>query len=368
MLNVLVFARESGWQGGVVDFVGMLSRNLADRVNMERFVIGRRKIAFGRLLRIFLPLVDSVRLAWRLATSEYDAYHLNPSLVVPSILREGLFLLIMRIMRARNVLVSFHGWDESVAEQISDSALFRWLFKAVYQYADGILVLADPFREKLLGWGFDPGRVGNFTTMFDGEQFEGAIQNKETSSERLIFMARFVREKGVYELLEAFHLLAAGRPLATLVMAGAGPEGEAIQRWVTEHGLQDRTEFPGFLRNTDKFNALLNADVFVFPTYAEGCPVALLEAMAAGLPVITTPVGGIPQIIKDGVNGIILENIDAEAICKAIIAVLDDEKRRLEMSENNRKEAWEKYNVPVVGDMFLSLYRGERTVLKTAAL
>ena len=70
MLNVLVFARESGWQGGVVDFVGMLSRNLADRVNMERFVIGRRKIAFGRLLRIFLPLVDSVRLAWRLATSE----------------------------------------------------------------------------------------------------------------------------------------------------------------------------------------------------------------------------------------------------------------------------------------------------------
>lgn len=368
LLKVLIFARDAEWQGGVVDFVGMLSKNLADQVTMERFVIGRRKTSIGRLLSIFIPLIDGFRLAYKLTTSRYDAYHLNPSLNMPSILREGLFLLVMRVMRARNVLVSFHGWDESVAERISRNALFQWLFKAVYQYADSTLVLAVPFREKLLGWGFDTDRVGIFTTMFDGEQFQGLIHDKNTSAENLIFMARFVREKGVYELLEAFHRLVPSRPLISLVMAGAGPEEKDMQRWVSERGLQGRVEFPGFLRDKEKFSALLDADVFVLPTYGEGCPVVLLEAMASGLPVITTSVGGIPQVVKDGVNGVVLENVNTETICKAITGLLDNKNVCLEMGDNNRKEAWKKYNLPVVADMFLSLYRGDRTAQKTATL
>lgn len=360
MTSVLIFSRDSKWFGGVVNFVDSLRKSFGSDIECEQFKIGRRTGAIGRLLRPVAPLFDAMRLLFVLVTRRYDAYHVNPSLNYSSLFRDGLFMLVLRLMRARNVLVVFHGWSESVERKIEGSAVQRFLFNAVFGYADHVLVLAEDFRRWLIGMGFDQSRVQLFTTMFDSADFEPLRTARSRDDSRILFLSRLVREKGMYELVDAVRALAPEYPDLRLVIAGTGPDEADLVQYVAERNLTDRTEFLGYVRGADKVKAFAEAGMFVFPTYyGEGCPVSLLEAMAAGLPVITTPAGGIPHIVTEGVNGMLLEKVTPDAIERAMRTLLADESLRRRMGEKNAEDAWSKYSAPVVTRMFEKLYAGK---------
>ena len=360
MTKVLVFSKSFTWFGGVVNFIEVLKNNLSSDIAFVHFEIGRRKSGLARLLWPFIPLIDSVRLIGILIRQNFDAYHVNPSLNVNSIIRDGLFLIILRAFRASNVIVSFHGWEKDCEDLVGRSIVFKKIFLYVYSYAQNTLVLADEFKSWLIGLGFDPGKVSVFTTMFDSNTLD-SLKYRRTSDEcRLLFLSRLVREKGVYELADAFKNIASENKEASLVYAGNGPEECALKKHVKGLGLEGRVTFAGYVRGQDKVRVLDESDIFVFPTYyGEGCPVALLEAMAAALPVITTPVGGIPNIVQPRHNGILLNSVDAQSIAEALRELLDDKQLRKAISENNRKDAWSKYSAPVVTRIFERLYRGK---------
>jgi glycosyltransferase involved in cell wall biosynthesis len=104
---------------------------------------------------------------------------------------------------------------------------------------------------------------------------------------------------------------------------------------------------------------LNGAHIFTFPTYyGEGCPVSLLEAMAASMAIITTPVGGIPDIIEHNKNGILLDvKVTTENVKNAIETLLNSPGTIRDMGEINRIEAWEKYEAPVVTRYFENIYK-----------
>lgn len=361
MTRVLVFSRDSEWYGGVVNFVGLLRRCFSCEIEYSQFKIGRRKGERSPLLQHMVPLLDAIRLLWLLLRRRYDAYHVNPSLNYSSLVRDGLFILVLRLMRAKNVIVSFHGWSDRVEERIARNRLLAWLFRTVFGYADHTLVLAEDFKRWLAGIGFDERRVHLFTTMFDSDEFSGLDVLSETRNEyRVLFLSRLVREKGMFELTEAFRALVDEYPELRLVFAGIGPEERELRQYVADVGLTDRVEFLGYVRGADKVKAFAQSGMFVFPTcYGEGCPVSLLEAMAAGLPVITTPVGGIPHIVQDGVNGILLDKVSPASVEKAMRQLLDDANLRQNIGARNTEEAWRKYSAPVVTQLFERLYSGK---------
>jgi glycosyltransferase involved in cell wall biosynthesis len=104
-------------------------------------------------------------------------------------------------------------------------------------------------------------------------------------------------------------------PDARLILAGEGPEQDKIRSWIDRHGMSYRVKLPGYLHGEAKAQVLRGANMFVFTTYyGEGCPISLLEAMPAGLPVITTPVGGIPDIFIDGENGILIDHVSPQKL------------------------------------------------------
>lgn len=113
-----------------------------------------------------------------------------------------------------------------------------------------------------------------------------------------------------------------------------------------------------------KAQILQDSDLFVFPTsYAEGCPASLLEAMGAGLPCITTGVGGIPDVFEDKVNGVILPEASAGAVADAVLAFLSDGQRMEAMSRENRCTAWKRFESSIVSSRIAADYRqivGER--------
>lgn len=140
---------------------------------------------------------------------------------------------------------------------------------------------------------------------------------------RFLFLGAIVRQKGVYDLLET---VAARRDELQgrffLTIGGTG-EDEQLQRFITDLNLGGLVEFVGWVSGPRKKELLARADVFVLPSYVEGVPVSLLEAMTYGLPVLATPVGGVPGIVDDD-NGVLVPPGDCAALGDALVRLSED--------------------------------------------
>lgn len=110
----------------------------------------------------------------------------------------------------------------------------------------------------------------------------------------------------------------------TLRLVGDGPDRKALEAEVAKCGLQDRVIFLGYKSQADVAEELAQADVFVLPSFAEGVPVVLMEAMASQVPVLTTRITGVPELVEDGVSGRLVPPGDVSAFTDALDALLLD--------------------------------------------
>lgn len=165
---------------------------------------------------------------------------------------------------------------------------------------------------------------------------------------RIVTLARIGAAKGSFVLLRAFAALAEAHPDARLVLAGDGPQ-EHARRVASEAGVADSVEMPGWIGPTERDALLASATVFVLPSRVEGLPVSMLEAMAHGLPVVVTPVGGVPDAIEDGVTGRLVPPDDEAALTAAIGALLDDPAGAAAMGAAARRVIHDTYDMDAVG-------------------
>lgn len=341
MLKVLLLKPETQQQGGVVNFIATLKGAFSDQVRADDFIIGLRGNRSGLLLRMISTIQDTWHLFKRLKTCEYDVVHVNPSLNPRSLIRDGIFILMMRIMKVRNILVMFHGWDASTANYISNNRFYQWVFVRIFSNAQVILILARAFQNTINDWGFPVEKTRVISTMFNGREmrkFENAlIRDNHT----VIFLSRLIPEKGIFELLDAFECLADKDKKLRLVVAGDGPSKVEVHERLKSMASRDRVRLTGHIEGETKVHALINSDIFVLPTrHGEGCPVALLEAMASGLAIITTPVGGIPDIIKHKENGLLLDSVTSGSICSAMKYLFADANLLSRIKMVNHQQAW----------------------------
>lgn len=309
----------------------------------------------SRLRALLAPLRDAVGLFLAIRGGQPDVVHVNPSLNLVSVLRDGLFMLVLRALGKRSVLVIWHGWENELSQQIRSYRLLRYLFMATFGWAGHSVVLASRFRDELIEMGFAADRVSVESTMFDNTLFN-RITRRQHECTTLLFLSRMEQTKGGFELVEAYSRIKARFPATRLVMAGDGPARKFLESRVAELGVAD-VSFPGYLRGDYKAQALVDADLFVLPTtYGEGCPVSLLEAMAAGLPCITNAVGGIPDIFRHDVNGVLLNGVSVDSVTGALVSLLGDPSKCARIAEHNRQEAWKTFSAPAVTRRIETLY------------
>jgi glycosyltransferase involved in cell wall biosynthesis len=160
----------------------------------------------------------------------------------------------------------------------------------------------------------------------------------------IAFVGRCEAGKGIFELLEAVNELRAAFPSVRLECAGDG-DLEAVQRRVAELGMRSHVSLPGWLPRHRRDQLLARAAVFVLPSHAEGMPMSLLEAMAAGSPVVASAVGGIPDIVTHGVNGLLVPPGDAEALALALHRILADRKFAARLGKAARDSVERQYTV-----------------------
>lgn len=356
VLNATILYPDTRIPGGVAVFVETMRRSFDDGIRTRQFVVGRRVGDTGVIKAVANTLGDALRLVWHIFSVRPDVVHINPSLNVRSLFRDGLFLLLLRLLNKREVLMFMHGWDEGLSSKISGSRVFRAAFRYIYGWPAMTIVLASRFRRQLLSMGFCAERIRVDSAMFDGSMFEGLARRSHKDC-RLVFVSRLVAGKGMWELLDAYASLKASRSDLALWVVGDGEDRERFVQAVRASSIPDVT-VTGFVSRDTKAQILLDGDLFVFPTsYAEGCPASLLEAMGAGLPCITTGVGGIPDVFEDKVNGVILQEVSAQTIGDAVLEFLSDRQRMEATSRENHRTAWKHFESVVVSSRIATDYR-----------
>ncbi|RZA35641.1 MAG: glycosyltransferase family 4 protein [Lysobacteraceae bacterium] len=172
---------------------------------------------------------------------------------------------------------------------------------------------------------------------------------------RILFLGQVEPRKGIHELVEALALLAPRFPQARLAIGGQG-ELEQVRRRAEQLGVADRIEELGWVTAGRKGEELARAAVFCLPSHAEGLPMALLEAMAAGKAVVSTGVGGIPDALHDGDNGLMVEPGNVEALARALGRLLGDEDERRRLGARARATIEQEFESGVVIGQISAVY------------
>ncbi len=183
-----------------------------------------------------------------------------------------------------------------------------------------------------------------------------AVPREAPQHQTVLFLGRLERAKGVFELVDAIAKLRRERPGLRLVLAGRGRDELALTELVSERGLVDAVELTGWVDGEDKRRLLAGATCLALPSYAEGLPLAVLEAMLSGVPVVATRVGGIPEAARDGDEALLVTPGDVAELAEALGRVLDDERLAARLARAARKRALEKYHPDQVAGAIGAVY------------
>ena len=163
-------------------------------------------------------------------------------------------------------------------------------------------------------------------------------------SKVLIFIGNLLKSKGIDELMTAFIYLSKQYPNLHLLIIGNGPEYQYIKEQALKNGLQDKIHLAGAQPHNKIPDFLSAGDIFVLPSYNEGLPNAVLEAMACSRPVVATKVGGIPEAVRNGETGFLVNIKDVNALIKSIDKLLSNEELCTEMGLSGKKIIVEKFS------------------------
>jgi len=176
-------------------------------------------------------------------------------------------------------------------------------------------------------------------------------------SEPLIVTAiRLVKRKGPENLVAAFSRVLKSMPEAKLAIAGKGPEYTNLRMMIMKLGIENSVFMLGFLPHERVLDLMAAADVFVLPSMVEACPFALLEAMAVGVPAICTRTGGTPEIVENGVNGLMVPPANDGALADAILKILNNHKLAEQLRKNGSSTVSKKFTWERTAKQTLALY------------
>lgn len=209
----------------------------------------------------------------------------------------------------------------------------------------------------------DPAHWGKLKIIhcgIDPALYERAQKDQQDATgTHLVFVGRLTAIKGLRVLLEAFEKARKTRPDLRLSLIGDGDDRGHLEKLAAPFGGSVR--FAGFQSQDAVADALAGADVFVLPSFAEGVPVVLMEAMASARPVISSLVAGIPELVEDGISGFLVPPGDAEALAIRIGQLADDPKLRKKMGAAGRLKVRAEFNIHTEAARIAALFDGDDT-------
>ncbi len=347
--SVLMVGTDLRSIGGISTVVrGYIDAGLFDRIDCTYVATHRSGSHWRKLL---VALTGWMRVLVRLHTLDAPLVHVQLSSRA-SFWRKAVVCLLARLAR-RPYLLHVHGSEFADFYQECSPAARR-IVRAVLARAALVLALSEAWRTTLRQ--ISP--QARIEVLMNAVPLPPPdVMPVADRQSTLLFFGEIARHKGVFELAQAFARVAAALPGLRLIYAGTGRGVEETRRLIEQLGLGSRVKFTGWLQAERKRAMLAGATIFVLPSYVEGMPMALLEAMSFGLPVIATPVGGVPEIVTHELDGLLVPAGDIDALAAAITRLTTAPQLRERLGRAARETVAKRFALDSAVERLLGIYR-----------
>ena len=257
------------------------------------------------------------------------------------------FGFLVGLINPRMKLVfTAHGWIIDNAKQ----KLYTWLNLFSLKRYDRIIAVSKATKQIMVDSGIDGKRIDLIYNAIDVDLWDRAKVESSFRSELNIphtgklvgVVGRLSKEKGIDTTLEVAQKVIMARPDTYFVLVGDGPNRLEVEKNLLDLGLSKNVFLVGFRK--DALNIYAGLDLFLSTSLTEGTPNTLLEALAMEVPVVHTAVGGVPEIIEDGVDGILCTVGDVAGISQIVLSVLNDEDKARNLREHGRQSACSRFS------------------------
>lgn len=268
-----------------------------------------------------------------------------------SFFRKSLLLLLARRCGAATIF-HLHGASFREFATIESGPLARWWIRHTLEASSAVIALSPSWAGFLAGYA----PAARVQVVPNSVRVDACTSALAEQPGRILFLGRAGERKGLFDLLEALALVRPAFPEVRLAIGGDGDVAQVLRR-AQALGIGAQVELLGWVGPQARADQLARAQLFCLPSHAEGLPMAMLEAMAAAKPVVVTPVGGIPEAVTDGVDGLLVPVRDPAALAAALAALLGDAALRARIGRQARATIVERFSTDVVIGKLSQLYR-----------
>lgn len=341
MEKVLVVATSSRTRGGITSVVKAHRKGN----QWKRFHIRWIETHIDR--NIIWKLYYFIRsfLVYSFVLPFYDVVHFHFS-DSPSAIRKYIFLMEAKLWR-KKIITHWH----SFSVDASVDGRWRWIYRYMFTHSDKVLVLSSYWKEVLA----ERFALGDKLVVLYNPCIQVTGTKIYEKKKYILYAGTLDSRKGYRDLIEAFTRVSSSFPEWKLVFAGNG-EIENARVLAKSRNVEEKVLFLGWVNGEEKERAFKEASLFCLPSYAEGFPMAVLDAWAYGLPVVTTPVGGITDVAKEGENVLLFSPGDIETLANQLKKAMADEALRGKLVERSNKLVDGIFNVNVINEKLERLY------------
>lgn len=334
-------------QGGVAAVLTVYGEHgLFTRWGMEYLVSHRAGSALARSLAF---VRCSLALLARLLTGRVALLHVQ-SASYGSFWRKSLLLTLARAFGVPTVF-HLHGAEFQKFYARSHPLVQHWIRHTLVR-STRVLALSEAWREALQRLA----PQARIEVLANPVHFPEQAKRSAEVTGRLLFLGRAEQRKGIFDLLQALAQARSRAPALHLQIGGDG-DLDAVRAAALAAGVAEAVELLGWVRGEPKEARLAEAEVFVLPSHDEGLPMALLECMARGKAIVSTPVGGIPQALRDGKDGLLVPPGAHESLAEALVRLHEDAALRQRLGDSARERVRAHYATDTVIARLEILYR-----------
>lgn len=301
----------------------------------------------SRLKKLLVAIKARVRFEGLIKNSDILHVHMSAD---ASFYRKAVFIR-KAFKEKKKIIIHMHGstFDLFYKERCNEKQ--KQEVRDIFSMADAVIALSEDWKEFLAKYICAPDKIH---VIYNAVKLPDAYE-KDYGSRKMLFLGILGQRKGTYDLIEILPEIFRKYPDAHIYFGGDG-EREAAERLCREKGIDRNVTFLGWVRGAEKERLLRECSIYVLPTYHEGMPMSILEAMSYGMAVVSTYAGGIPHLITDGENGLLVKAGDKVKISDALKRLMKNEEIRKQFGQRALEKIRNDFDVTEIVIKLLKLY------------
>lgn len=273
----------------------------------------------NNVLNIFLfPWSVFKIIIYLLKNPDVSLVHIHSASYI-SFYRKYILFLVVKKMLGRKVIYHIHGAEFHLFYEHANF-FTKKMIRSFLEGSDAIIVLSKQWKSFFM----EEFKIKKIFILNNTIPYPEQIGLRESDVVNFLFLGQIGQRKGIFDMLEAISSIKEQLHNKARFYIGGDGEVEKLQQKIKEYQLEEIVKFIGWVTGSKKEALLKKSHVYVLPSYNEGLPISILEAMSYKMPIISTPVGGIPEILKNGKNGIIVEAGNRVEIKDSLLYFIDN--------------------------------------------